>query len=274
MSRAGGPLPAEAAYRRDGDAFSPLAPARSGWDARLQNGSAVGGLAARELGATLTEGGFALTRITLDLFRPVPFAPLAVRVVPLREGGRLRLADATIYAGEHAVGRATGLALAEADRPAHADEAAALPRAFETLGWSSLIPDLEVPRSSPPFQWYCDTRWETPIDQVAPTAWVRVPFPIVAGDAPGGAAAMMAVADLLAALAWSRQKRLESTLVPYVNADIDLRVYRAPVGDSFALRLADLRGARGRGVAEAALFDTRGRLGRLGQTRVAHEKRA
>src|SRR5690606_18917881 len=56
-----------------------------------------------------------LARLTVDLFRPVPRAPLGVAARLVRESRRLRLLEASLLHDGAEIGRASALALATAE---------------------------------------------------------------------------------------------------------------------------------------------------------------
>jgi hypothetical protein len=84
------------------------------WSRNTISGPPVCGIVARELELAYLENGteFVPARLTVDLSRPVPAAPLTVRTELVRDGRRVRVADAMVYAaddGENAVARATAV---------------------------------------------------------------------------------------------------------------------------------------------------------------------
>ncbi len=96
---------------------SPLAHAHAPWGTDMLHGRLLGGLAARALEAELGSPGWRGARLTVDLFRPAAMAPVRVAVRSLRDGRRVRVADAELRCDGHDVGRATAVFLAESDAP-------------------------------------------------------------------------------------------------------------------------------------------------------------
>lgn len=68
-----------AIYARDGGLGQPSVLARSPWDARAQHGGAPSALLVHLAESAMTDPGWQLTRLSMELIKPVPVAPLAVR---------------------------------------------------------------------------------------------------------------------------------------------------------------------------------------------------
>lgn len=69
----------------------------------MVSGPAVVAALARELEAGHGHAEFHPARLTVDLFAPVRFVPLRVRTRSVREGNRIRVADAEVLQGPDAV---------------------------------------------------------------------------------------------------------------------------------------------------------------------------
>ena len=78
-------------YSRDGDLFTPTKWAGSPWSHELQHGGPVCGLVAAAAEEVARESELRVTRLTVDLCRPTPLAPLRRVTQLLRRGRRLAL---------------------------------------------------------------------------------------------------------------------------------------------------------------------------------------
>jgi hypothetical protein len=80
----------ESIFTRDGELFVPSELARGPWSPDAQHGGAPAALLARVV--EQFDGGDAMfvARLTLELLRPVPIAPLAVRVAMRRPGRKVQ----------------------------------------------------------------------------------------------------------------------------------------------------------------------------------------
>jgi len=104
-------------FHSAGDGVVPFPHAHAPWGTDMLHGRLLGGLAARALESELGEDGWRAARLTVDLFRPAAMATVEVAVQRLRDGRRIRVADATLRSGGHDVGRATAVFLSESEEP-------------------------------------------------------------------------------------------------------------------------------------------------------------
>ncbi|HEX8804593.1 MAG TPA: acyl-CoA thioesterase domain-containing protein, partial [Acidimicrobiales bacterium] len=110
----------EPLYTLDGGRLAPSGHTRGPWDDAHQHGGPPAALVARAVEGEVGDG-FTVTRLTLELLRPVPIAPLAVRARVTRPGRRVVGVDVEVAAGEQPVVRAQAQAVRRADLPVGAD---------------------------------------------------------------------------------------------------------------------------------------------------------
>jgi hypothetical protein len=97
-------------FERDGDRFIPSVLTRGPWRPEHQHGGPPSALMARTLEAEAD--CLHLARFTIDFVRPVPIAPLTLRVEQQRDGRRARNYVVELRSEDHAVvARATALVL-------------------------------------------------------------------------------------------------------------------------------------------------------------------
>ncbi|MEZ4329094.1 MAG: thioesterase family protein [Polyangiales bacterium] len=256
-------------FRRHDDAFVPLAPARSGWDPGLCNGSAAAGLLARLLEGALRRPGFQVARLTIDLLKPIPFDALTGRAHVQREGGRLRQGEAELRCGDAVVARASGLFLAGSDAAGSVHGPAPFPPPGEAES-SGMFRASKDPGRQPSFEYFCDLRWVTARDAAQPALWVTPPAVFVEGEPCSDLVRCVGAADLMAGLAeLSRRHRAPESPVA-INADLNLTFSGEPRGSAFGLRLTHLAAKAGVGLAHAELFDEGGFRGTVAQCRVGN----
>src|SRR5690606_37978438 len=104
-------------FRRDGDLFIPSSFAVGPWDPNSMHGRVLGGLLGREMEQRYCDDDFQFTRLTVDLFRLPPLEPVEVRSELVREGNRIRVADATVLCGGVEMARGRGVMLRRAEQP-------------------------------------------------------------------------------------------------------------------------------------------------------------
>jgi len=79
-------------YERDGDTFVPSELTRGPWDPGAQHAGPPSAL----LGRAVEAGGTLIGRITIEVLRPVPLAPLTVASRVVRPGRNVELLEATM----------------------------------------------------------------------------------------------------------------------------------------------------------------------------------
>jgi Thioesterase-like superfamily len=244
--------------------FVPTEHTRGPWDPRHQHGGAVAALVARA--AEQTAGsGFAVTRLTVELMRPVPLETLAVDVAVPRPGRRVIGIDVSLSAGdleEVEVVRAHAVAIRCSDFPTGEGH-----RSFMEPGPKAGVES--------PFIFEDDNRpafHRTGIEvrfvggsaaQPGPAkAWFRLRRPVVEGEEPTGVQRAAAAADFGNGVSW--------VLPPdrwfFVNPDLTLHLARPPRGEWIGLDAVTLPSDQGMALAESAVYDELGRLGRAAQS--------
>jgi hypothetical protein len=243
--------------------FVPSEHTRGPWDPRHQHGGAVAALAARA--AERTAGAeFCVTRLTVELMRPVPLEPLAVDVSVPRPGRRVLGITVSVSAGdlEVEVVRAYAVAIRRADLPTGEGHASFLepgPEAGADMPFG--FGDEEGPA-------YHRTGMEVRfvnggVDRPGPArAWFRLRRPVVGDEQPSGVQRAAAAADFGNGVSW---------VLPYedwifLNPDLTLHLARPPQGEWMGLDALTLPSDQGMAMSESAVYDEAGRLGRAVQS--------
>jgi hypothetical protein len=97
--------------------FLPGPDAVGPWSADMMHGRFFGGLAARALEREVGGLGWRVARLTVDLFRPAPMELVEVSTDIVRQGRRIRVADAVVTVAGRAVASVRAVALAEGAPP-------------------------------------------------------------------------------------------------------------------------------------------------------------
>jgi hypothetical protein len=202
-----------------------------------------------------------IARLGFEFLRPVPLEPLSLATSIVRPGRRVQLLEATLTAGETVVCRASALRIRSA--PGTVGSAPAAPPAPAPPEQGREFA-LEVPHGAATFVNAMDMRFvEGRFDQPGPaTVWMRLRRPLVAGQPTPPVALAAAVADfgngVSAELDWDHYV--------FINPDLTVYLDREPAGDWICLEARTLLDEAGVGLAESALYDARGRLGRAVQS--------
>jgi hypothetical protein len=252
----------QALYMRDGDAFVGTGCTKGAWHANGQSGGAVLALLGHVLEDVPTLVPMSLTRLTVDIVRPVPVGErLRVESAVVREGKKIQVVDlvVTTVAGEHAMARA--LRMRDADlttlpgMPASTTDehpATELPPPEE------LESTADLPRVADFLRYGADLRRTTEPVNGRHGAWVRLRVPVVAGEEirPTSLTALpMDCVNLIGV-------NLEPARASAINADVTAHVTRGPIGEWVALTGNTWYShAVGHGVSAATLSDRHGVFG-------------
>jgi Thioesterase-like superfamily len=255
----------EALFAPDGGRFVPSEHTRGPWDPDHQHGGPVAALVARAVEAEVGSG-FTVTRLTIELQRPVPLTPLTVTAQVTKPGRRVVRADVAVETEDETVVQATAVAIRHADLPIRddaPDDGRELvptpgPEAGTSLGFGVIDEGPVFHRTG------MDVRIVAgePGKPGPKLAWFRLARPVVAGEEPSGLQRAAAAADFSNGLAW---------VLPYerwifINPDLTVHLARPPEGEWIALDARTLVSDQGTAMAEGTLYDRTGQLGRAVQS--------
>lgn len=257
-ARAYRPSLVHALFVPDAGAFVPTDLARGPWTPDALHGGPVAALAGRALEHHEGGDGMQLLRLTLELVRPVPVAPLTVETRLTRPGRKVQLVEATVRAGGTEVCRAVGLRLRVAGVPVPERHGETLPgpekglRMSQAWGWQAFHTDgMEIR--------FVDGTFGVPGDA---TAWFRLRVPVVAGEEPSPFERAAAAADFGNGIS----SALPFEEWTFLNPDLTVSLSRHPRGEWVALQARTVLGDAGAALAESALHDGAGPFGRATQT--------
>jgi hypothetical protein len=252
-----------AVFHRDGDRYVPTELARGPWSADAQHGGAPAALVARAI-EQVEPGPKFVSRLTYDLVKPVPLAPLAVETELVRPGRRVQVVEARIRAGDDVVVLARALRLRTADLGLPRAGPEGLPPAIPAPDESPLLDDHEMWADSVRFWSAFEMRlargaW---LEPGPATMWFRLAVPIVEAEEPTPLMRVAAAADFGngVSAAFERGRYL------FINPDLTITLHRQPEGEWVCLDSQTHAEPVGVGLADTALYDERGRIGRSAQT--------
>jgi len=229
---------------------------RGPWDAGAQHGgppSALAGHIIESRDGARTD--MRVTRVTVDLMRPVPIAPLNVATRVVHAGRSVEVVEVVLTPdGGKPVLRATAQRIRTEDGGPYDEPTPQLPspdgvaeRQFEfpfEVGYHTAI----------------ETRFLTGgfTERGPATCWTRLKAPIVDGEPISPLGRVLAVADSGNGI--SNVLAFDTHL--FVNPDLTVVVHRYPAGEWVGLDAHTTLGGDGTGVADTALHDERGPIGR------------
>jgi len=262
-------------YEPDGDLYVATELTRGPWDPGAQHAGPPAALIGREVerlggGRIGGEDGppAQVGRITYEVLRPVPIAPLRVEALIVRPGRRVEMFEATLgdQAGEVLM-RAQGWRLRT--------EAVA----FES---PSPVPERPPgPEGGEPGRFFhtgYDVGYHAAMEyrftqgafmEAGPaTVWMRMDVPLLPDQDPTPLQRVLAAADsgngVSAALDWDR--------FLFINVDLTVHLHRMPEGEWVCLDAVTLPEPNGVGMADTRLLDEHGPIGRAAQTLLIAER--
>ena len=261
-------------YTRAADVYTPTQWAGSPWSRELQHGGPVCGLIASAAEAAAGETGLRVVRLTVDLCRPTPLAPLTLGWQFLRRGRRLALVEVRLRHGDTDVTRGTALLLAA--NPTLAStwrKPEPPPPGPEGLDAIQFMPREYLAQVPPGFHRSVEVRLAE--DELGPALWATTPLDLIEGRETSALVRAAMLSDLTFALSGRLLLRrglvpLDPRRVALINADMTLYLDRAPEGEWIAMRSGTVSDDAGIGVAEVLQLDRHGRYGRSLQALVSN----
>lgn len=255
----------DALFEPDGPRFVPTALARGPWTPEALHGGPPAALLARCAERVAGGEGMLVTRLTVELLRPVPVTPLAVETRLMRPGRKVQLVGASLRAGDVEVARATVLRIRTVDLPLPEGGWLPAPPPGPDSVPPSVSPGIAL-RDYPAFHNQgVEHRFVAgSFDRAGPaTDWIRLRVALVAGEETSPLARVAAVADFGNGVSWVLPR---TDGWQFINPDLTVALHRLPAGEWVCLEAATFIESTGVGQAESVLWDERGRLGRAVQS--------
>ncbi len=247
----------DAFYVSDGHRFVPTELTRGPWDAGAQHAGPPSALIGRALERCEPREDMRLGRVTFEILRPVPLAPLEVEARVVRPGRSVELLEATLTGPEGDLVRARAWRLTPGEL--RLDE----PVGEAPPGPSAGEPGQFFPTGEPVgYHTAMEYRFlEGGFLEPGPArVWMRMRVPLVEGELPTPLQRVLVAADsgngVSAALDWKR--------FIFINTDLSVHLLREPAGDYVCLDA--VTHVDGLGLADTVLWDEEGRIGRAAQT--------
>jgi hypothetical protein len=255
-------------YVPEGGHFVSSELTRGPWDPGSQHAGPPAALLGRAIERTTPEG-WTVGRITFEILRPVPIAPLRVEVETLRPGRSVELVEAALFdsSGEALVrARAWRLATREVEIPAGLPQGAAA------------VPGVEHGEPGAFFDTGQEVGYHTAMDykfveggflELGPAmVWMRMRQPLVEGEEPTPLQRLLAAADSGNGVSAT----LDLGRYIFINVDLTVHIHRLPAGEWVCLDAITIPQPNGIGLADTALHDERGPIGRALQTLLVRER--
>jgi len=235
------------------DTWLPTDLARGPWDPTALHGGPSAALLARAIEPLLAP--LQPTRLTVELLRPVPVAPLHVTARSRRDGRKIRIAEASIEHDGVVVATAVALAI-RTTRLTVAEQSTERPPGPEE--------GVEPDRSLDPYEGFHNKGVEHRFVRGAfrvpgpATDWIRLRLPLVPDEVPSPLQRVAAAADFGNGI--SGLDLMNELL--FINPDLTIHLSRLPVGEWVCLDARSRYEPEGIGIAVSDLFDEIGSIGR------------
>jgi hypothetical protein len=222
---------------------------------------------AREVERLANASGFAVRRLTFDLWRPAGLRSFRTEVEMQRDGRKAKTVQVRLLDGEIEIGRCTALLtadggespadpFAEASQVDVSPETGTPPPAF-AQNWSRYFQNVSV------------RLIEGALEQPGPAAaWMRLDVPMVEGQSNTPLLQAVQAADFSSGVSQIVDMREWS----FINPEISLYFFRPPEGDWILIRSRTRVGAHGAGLTTATLSDRSGPFAEVMQA-MTFEKR-
>jgi hypothetical protein len=258
---------AEAVFRIEGDIAIPSRHAGGPWNPSLQHGSAPASLVAWASEKLPTRVPMRVARMTVDLMRPVPIAPLKIRARVIREGRKIQLCEIRLLAGDREVVRASALKVRMADPTWPPDPA--LRELDLPLPGAGRDP-YEIAGINNPFLEGIQVRVvKGALLSPGPAAvWFRAVRPVIEDIAVSGLMRAAIAADFSNGIS----SVLDLRAWTFINGDLTVSLARNPIGEWVLVDAETSLSANGGGIAFSRLADTSGYFGYAMQTLIVEPR--
>lgn len=245
-----------------GGRLAPNDISRGPWDPNTLHGRVLAGALAHEMETRWGMPGFRPARLTVDMYRVPPFAPVHVVSRLVREGNRIRVIDAELTVDGVQTARASGVFLKEAENS-------------EGVVWSPETWRVAKPGELPAQEAARPQMWETRVidngfgSTKQKRAWLRETRALIGGVPLTPFVRAAFASDFTNPFANSGSAGLQ-----YVNADVTLYLHRLPEGEWLGFEVVEHHASDGIAVAECAIYDEQGNIGRSAVCGLANRRRS
>jgi hypothetical protein len=256
-----------ALFERHGDLFVPTSLALGPWSPTALHGGPPAALLARAIEGY--EGGAQtmVSRLTLELLRPVPLEPLQLSTRLVRPGRKVQLIEASLRVGTQEVARMTGLRIAQkplhlpADLPMQPVSVDPPEKGVDAQRMSGFLEGFHT--------WGVEHRFvRGQLDNAGPaTDWIRLRFPLLEHEEPSPLVRVYAAADF-----GNGVSKILPRSHTFINPDLTIYLHRYPRGEWVCIDAVTRVETSGIGLAESRLLDRDGTIGRALQSLIVEER--
>ena len=246
-----------ALFDRRGEMFVPTPLARGPWDPNALHGGAPSALFAFVLGRHDPGPASFVARLTVELMRPVPLAPLQVVARTIRPGKKVQWLEGAVLADGREVARATALRMRVDEVDVHDQVSPEVP---------PVPPRVELMEATPTMSsqvgfWSAHEimRATGQFGMAGPAqTWFRLKVPVVGGETLAPVERVAAAADFGSGVG----NPLPFTNARAINPELTIHLHREPAGEWVCLDSGGWMESHGVGMVETRIYDDNGAIGR------------
>jgi hypothetical protein len=259
----------DAFYEPDGDHFWATELTRGPWDPGAQHAGPPAALLGHAIEGLPEAEEFQVGRVTFEILRSVPIAPVRLQARVARPGRRVQMVEAELRDLDGEVlmlARGWRIRKAKLELPGEALVASQPPSPPEEGSPAEFFPTAQEHG----YHSAMEVRFVAGgfLEPGPATAWLRMRQPLVAGEEPTPLQRTLVAADVGNGISAA----LDFRRFLFINVDLTVHLERMPKGEWIGVDAATLPRPKGVGTAESTLFDGNGRIGRALQTLLISER--
>lgn len=251
-------------FIQDGNVFTPTDKSLGPWGAGLLHGGATAGLIGHALEEASGRNELQFSRVSLDMFRPVPNSPLTIESRVVRDGKRVQLIDVSIIGNDKEVARGTGLKMlpTEIELPDGLSVSTETLPDPEGIPTASMMGNIDADNFPPGLHFQLETKKISGfVAQGEGEAWFRMPIPVVDHKPMSSFVHMCLISDFGNGTGQIMVKNSAGS----INTDIALYLHRIPESEWVGFSSKAHMQLNGIGVILTQLYDTQGPVGHISQ---------
>jgi hypothetical protein len=239
-------------FTRDHDAFIPTQIASGPWDSNSLHGRVIIGLLAFAIEQRHGADDFVPARLTVDMFRLPTLAPIEVTTKLIRDGLRIKVAEAEFFSAGVSMARASCQLLRKTQNPPG--------RVWSPPNWEVPAP-ADIPGPGDP-RLGMNGKWAVrPITGAMGTLgprrlWMSEVRDLVEGTPLTPFVRVAVAADFASPFANAGEQSLG-----YINSDVTLYLHRLPVKEWIGFEVVNHHATDGVAIGECFLYDQAGPIG-------------
>ena len=251
----------EAFFTRDGDTFVPGDLCRGPWNRESLHGRVISGLLGWEIERYADADDWHIVRLTTDMFRLAPHAPVHLASTLVRDGNRIRSVEASLLVDGVEVAKTSALILRRTD---HA------PTSMGDERRVALPPELPADDPQDP-ETHGDFRdgWEMRVapPDARPISWMRMRAPFIEGAPTSRFVRAAASADFSSPASNRSEPRSA-----FINGDLTAHFHRYPEGEWVGFEPVYHESLDGVAVGSCRLHDIEGLIGLGTVSQIANDR--